>query len=472
MRWTGWWWVPLAVAVLSVAACSSGGSNPDDLIPVHTPPTIDNLPDGGTNVIERDGGTGGGDDGGTTGGEDGGTGGDGGTDGGGGTVGPISFPTLSGWQFFGPQHGGPREVHGVTADGAGNIWVAGGLDGLYLLTPGADEYKRFTHADGLSGHNGVGFAVISVSGGPGDTVYVGYKGLESGGFDEADPMWMQKTGDADKVVWNGATLSVTHYDISSPPGMYAQYPQGREKVRHVFRLEYDPKTQNVWFGGNHGVGLYEHKSKTVWEHQHAHINGYKESAAKDPSGASYTMLSGDWWGIGVDPDGNFWMGGGHRVARIRYASEGGQFWASVDPAIDVWPDAQKDDARPENRTDDLISDLMITPSGDVWVGSINNGLARIDGSTFAVSHISRSQLADPAVTALERDPRDGSVWVGHLWGGLTRIKGGQYQHLSMGELGRPLVDMVVNDIQSFNQGGTRRILVAFSGGAVGVYTGD
>lgn len=459
MRWTGWWGMSLGVAALALAACSN--KNADDLVPVHPPPTIDNLPDGGTNVIERDGGTGG---------EDGGTGGeDGGTDGGGE---PISLPTLDGWQFFGPQHGGPREVHGVTGDGAGNIWVAGGRDGLFLLTPGADTFTRFTHADGLSGHNGIGFDVISVSGGPGGTVYVGYKGLESGGNDELDPMWMQKTGDADKVVWNGATLSVTHYDISSPPGMYAQYPEGREKVRHIYRLQYDPRTQNVWFGGNHGTALYEHARSIVWEHQHADIWGYKESASVDPSGASATMLSGDWWGIGVDPSGNFWMGGGHRVARINYASEGNQFWATVSPIIDVWPDAETTNARPEMRTDDLVRALAITPSGDIWVGSDHNGLARIDGGSFTVSYIPGSNLADPAVTALHVDPRDGSLWVGHLWGGLTRIRGGAYEHTSLSVLGRALADMEVRDIQSFTHGGARRILVAFSGGGVGIYTGD
>jgi hypothetical protein len=469
MRWTGWWWIPLAVAALAFVGCTNG-TNPDDQVPVHPPPTVQNPPDGGVGVIPRDGGTTTGDtDGGGTGGEDAGTGT--GTDGGT-QVTEIAFPQLPGWQFFGPQHGGPREVWGVSADDGGNIWVAGGGDGLYLLTPGADRFLRFTHADGLGGVNGQGFAVISVSGGPSGTVYVGYRGVESGGFDEADPMWMQKTGDADKVVWNGAGLSVTHYDISSPPGLYAQYPDGREKIRHVHRLLHDRSTGNVWFGGNHGVGMYEHARKTVWEHQHAHINGYKQSAAADPSGASYTMLSGDWMGIALDGNGDFWMGGGHRIGRINYASEGGQYWASVNPIIDVWPDAQPDDARPELRTDDLVSDLLVSPGGDVWVGSIPNGLARVNPTTLEVTYIPKSKLADPAVTALERDPKDGSLWVGHLWGGLTRIRNGEYTHVSQAQLGHPLVDMVVNDLQSFTHQGNRRILVAFSGGAVGIYTGE
>ncbi len=463
VQWTVWWLIPLAAVVLGWATgCTSGNVDDRDDAPVHDPPTLNHLPDGGVGVIERDGGVVTDPDGGVV------TNPDGGTDGGQVT---FTLPSAPGWTFRGPEHGGPREVYGVTSDKGGNVWVAGGDDGLFLLTPGAERFQRFTHADGLSGHNGVGFPVISVSGGPSGTVYVGYRGLISGGNDELDPMWMQKTGDADKVVWNGSTLSITHYDISSPPGMYAEYPQGREKVRHIHRILYDDKTGNVWFGGNHGVAMYEKDSNTVWEHQHAHINGYR--------GEEYTMLSGDWYGIGLDSNGDLWMGGAHRVARLAYASEGGQFWASVLPpraqgtaGHDVWPDAVQVDAREEDRTDDHVSDLVVTPSGEVWVGSGYNGLARISAAG-QVSHIPKTSLVDPAVTSLERDPKDGSIWVGHLWGGITRLKGGESLRYSSDVFGDlVMTHMVVPDIQSDFHGGQRRILVGFSGGAVGIYTGE
>src|ERR1700694_1035856 len=53
-----------------------------------------------------------------------------------GPPGKIEFPDAVGWQFYGPQNGGPRSVYGVTSDPSGNIWVAGGAEGLYLLKPG------------------------------------------------------------------------------------------------------------------------------------------------------------------------------------------------------------------------------------------------------------------------------------------------------------------------------------------------
>ena len=312
--------------------------------------------------------------------------------------------------------------------------------------------------------------MISVAGGPGSSVLVGYKGVNDEGSDEDDPVWMLKSGDAARVVYDGAGLTVTHFDISSPPGLYKDYPNGREKVRHIYRIVYDDKTGNVWFGGDHGVAMYEARSKMIWEHQHVTINGYKQSAADDPAGASYTAtMSGDWRGVAIDPAGDVWMGGAHRVGKLRYASEGGQFWASFSPNdLDVWPDRVSRDARPADRTADHISDMIADANG-VWIGSSWRGLARWTPS--GISYIPNSQMVDGKVTALEKDPEDGSLWVGHLWGGITRISNGTYTHYSWTPFGRPIIDGVVRDIQSDRLSGQRRVLVAFSGGVVAVYTG-
>src|SRR5262249_8574879 len=109
-----------------------------------------------------------------------------------------------------------------------------------------------------------------------------------GGQGEADPPALLKSGDADRVtLMPGGAISVSHFDISTPPGMYPQYPNGREVIRTIYRILYNPGTGDVWFGGDHGVAGYDGPRGWMLEHQHAAINGYTASG-------HYTLLSGDW----------------------------------------------------------------------------------------------------------------------------------------------------------------------------------
>src|SRR5512140_3802648 len=272
----------------------------------------------------------------------------------------MVIPQAQGWQFFGPAEGAPREVWGVSQDGTGNIWVAGGDEGLFVLTPGAATLRRFTIADGLYSYTdatgGHGYKAISVAGGPGSTAFVGYYGKQLAEYctwlpRDTQPDSIVKSGDADEVTLGPAGISVRHIDISTPRNFYPQYPQGREKVHDVFRILYDANKNNVWFGGNHGVALWENR-RMMWEHQHAAINGYTARG-------HYTLLSGDWCGLALDAAGDVWMGGGHRMAKLRYASEGG-FWASLAPIIDVWPDAVPADAYSWQRTDDFVQAIAVS----------------------------------------------------------------------------------------------------------------
>lgn len=438
-----------AALVFAFAGCGGDGGHGGSGGPVEGPPPQDGGQDGG--VDDRDGGRDGGGDH-----PDGGSDWDGGT--------PIVIPQADGWQFYGRDQGGPQTVLGVSSDQAGNIWVAGGPEGLFLLEPGASTFRQFTVADGLASYTdetGVhGFDVLSVAGGPAGTAFVGYRGL-FGGHEDNDPEYMVKSGDADKVVLSDSGIAVTHIDISTPPGEDPHYPNGRDKIRSVYRVVYDRSTGDVWFGGNHGIGVWSARAHRVFEHQHVAINGYNAQGV-------YTLLSGDWYGVAKDGAGDLWMGGGHRLGKIHYATEPGGFWANVGPIVDVWPDPVPADAHPSQRVDDYIQAVTVS-GGNVWVGSIPNGLAVIHSGT---TRYVRSGLVDPKVTALATDPADGSVWVGHLYGGITRLKNGQMLQYNYRVFGSDLINMRVPDIQSDTFGGQRRILVAFERGAIGVYTGN
>ena len=111
----------------------------------------------------------------------------------------ITFPTTPGWQFYGTQDGGPRRIYDVATDEGGNLWVAGGEDGLFLLAPGATTMRRLTMTEGLrpygymkdgSAPQGAAYLkVISVAGGPAGTVFVGYEGKPGTGSQYCESNW-------------------------------------------------------------------------------------------------------------------------------------------------------------------------------------------------------------------------------------------------------------------------------------------
>ena len=148
---SGWRWVGCLTAVCAVAvgvACGAGEamtSTPDSGSGSGwggdagaTPPDA-GTPDAGT----PDAGT-----------PDAGTPDAGTPDGGTALLKTISFPNNPDWDFYGPQNGGPQDVRDVAMDQGGNLWVAGGSEGLFLMRADASgklsgQFENFGIADGL-----------------------------------------------------------------------------------------------------------------------------------------------------------------------------------------------------------------------------------------------------------------------------------------------------------------------------------
>ncbi|MDY7231866.1 hypothetical protein [Hyalangium rubrum] len=435
----------------------------------------------------------------------------------------VPPPTTAGWEFYGVNEGGPSVVYGVTADEGGNVWVAGGEEGLFLLKPGATSFQRYTMTDGLRpyGYMADGsipqglppyLKVISVAGGPAGTVFVGYEGQPGTGYDHCENNWdgpnpipaRYKSGDADKVtLLSDGTLNVVHYDIFSGPNVVGDEPQGREKLCNVLRIAYDKRTQSVWFGGNHGFArgdaLFEgnpacngqHSCAGLTEHVHPAINAYvyshqSEDKVKYPDDKSKwrvrgALLTDAYYGVAVDPSGDAWFGGADRSTRFRYVSSSGDinkpnYWRAQVMSegkeyawnrYDVWTDTvgEPQMSRPEQRTGDHVSGIALTRDGSVWMGSFSNGLAQMTPEGVVKQRIS-AQLADRKglVSAVAADPLDDSVWAGTYWGGgLSRVKGSTVAHYGVPVFGMDLTMSRVSDVQVDTSGDKRRILVGFMG---------
>jgi hypothetical protein len=430
-------------------------------------------------------------------------------------------PSSADWTFYGMAQGGPRYVYGASADEGGNLWVAGGEEGLFVLEHGQSVFRRFTMADGLRPYGymldgstppGVKYLkVISVAGGPAGVAFVGYEGKQPDpGMPTCEDEWDQayyagrtpdasvyKSGDADRVTLNGSGIDVVHYDLSTGPNRVAAEPRGREKLCNILRISYDSRTHSVWFGANHGFawgsadflgyscasGTWDYFCAGVMEHVHPAINAWNA----DQTGA--ILLTDAYYGVSVAENGDVWFGGANRTTRFRYGSNGNNYWqAQLESEaseyawnrIDIWPDTVSEPEMPTRaqRVDDHVSGMAVMSDQTVWVGSFLRGLAQLSPSGQVLRTLS-AELADGRgyVASVAGDPLDDSVWVGTaMGGGLSRVRGNWIAWYGSGVLPDEVLAQRVTDIQVERSGGTRRILVAFQGdestpGSIGIYSG-
>jgi hypothetical protein len=434
---------------------------------------------------------------------------------------PPPPPSSADWTFYSAAQGAPRYVYGVSADAGGNIWVAGGEEGLFVLQPGQTQFRRFTMADGLrpygymldgSAPPGVKYLkVISVAGGPPGVAFVGYEGKQPApGMPSCEDEWDQayyagrtpdasiyKSGDADRVTLTASGIDVVHYDLSTGPNWVANEPRGREKLCNILRIAYDSRTGSVWFGANHGFawgdanfqgyhctpGYWDYGCAGVMEHVHPAINAWNADQTR------VVLLTDAYYGVSVLPNGDVWFGGANRSTRFRYGTYGNNYWqAQVESEgsdyawnrIDIWPDAVSEPTWPtrEQRVDDQVSGMAVMSDESVWVGSFHRGLAQLSSGGQVLRTLS-TELADGRgnVASVAGDPRDNSVWVGTaLGGGLSRVRDNSVEWYGSGILPNEVLTLRVPDIQVARSGGTRRILVAFQGndtmpGSIGIYSG-
>src|SRR6202140_3988550 len=419
--------------------------------------------------------------------------------------------SAAGWTFYGPQNGLPSQVLGASADQAGNLWVAGGEAGLFVLRAGGTSFQRFTMVDGLRpyGYMADGSAppgdkylkILSVAGGPPGTVYVGYSGKPPApGQLDCESNWdgpnpdpaIYKSGDADKVTLIGNGIAVVHYDIFSGPGIVKNELRGREKLCTILRIVYDPDQDAVWFGANHGFALGratfqgapacngQFSCMGVYEHVHPAINAW---GSNDPANTHVIFLTGDYYGVAIDPvTHDTWFGGATRSTKFHYATNGKNYWTAESLTedapyaanrIDLWPDkvAEPNYPRPSDRVDDFVSGIAALSDGTAWFGSFARGLPHV-GANGAILGYVKDALPSANVSAVTADPSDQSGWTGFWYGGgLARLSGGSVTALYGATALGNLVQSPVSDLQIQSTPAGRRVLVAFQNGAVGIYSG-
>lgn len=299
-------------------------------------------------------------------GADGGTTGSGpGAPSGGGGGAPTPPLTRDGWTFYGTSQGLSADVNDVSADEAGNVYVAGG-DALYAKKRADTAFQRFDAASagltqncyaGVPPEDDPGFAaaldrshptppgpaqlcpVISVAGGPAGQAMIGLKG--HGTDQDLDADWAQDSGGADLVQYDGTALTRSrHVFIASPPQSICVMPDasgqlreqratscpnppdpffwqvGRRKLRQVLRVAANHQAGSPLHGDYFMGGT--HASITAYLHDSA-ARGYLDRTVNQPakwadardvwehdhpafySASQNAFLTGYTYAVAVDP---------------------------------------------------------------------------------------------------------------------------------------------------------------------------
>jgi hypothetical protein len=444
------------------------------------------------------------------------------------TPGPI---VVGHWSYYGAKQGLSADVHDVSPDEGGNVYVAGD-DALYAKGASAPTFDRFDWENaGLTKNCNdpaqmnsdtpttpyTQCPVISVAGAAPGKVIVGFQGFGI----EADnaAAWARRTGGMDVAAFDPAQKAVSrtrHVFIASPPHVVCHtdgtefagtcsdpndywWVNGRRLVRQALRIvvNHDPSSAmygDVWVGGNHGTfsALLANAAARGWKDLSAgwgpdwvdatDVREHLHPAITDSLG--YVRL-GAGYALSIDPrNGTVWGSNGIRTTWVTgYGADlsDPRWWMGT--FYDIWPDSGDNWYGPTN---DEIRAVSHCPDGTLWIGSLTHGLARIDTG----GAVTTLDLPDPStgdsVTALACDPGDSSLWIGLGTGGLLRLVGGVGGTFQPVDASRSpeFASHPVASIQIDRWSTPRKVWVAFApatdattgaitaGGGVGAYDGD
>lgn len=298
------------------------------------------------------------------------------------------------------------QILDASRDAAGNLWAVS-RHRLHLLRAGARSFESFSSADGLRSSD-----LLSVSGGLAGSAWLGYRGL---GDSNEDPLEWRQTGGVQVVELRGSGLRGQWYEIASPAGAFEKYPDGRHKVRTIWRvyaIKSGPLAGETWFGGNHGASMYGLKYG-IEEHHHPTICLILTSPHL------CTTKAGDVPAVAFTRDGGRWIGGTYGLTKIDYTEPNGwtEFWGPQ-PVRNLR--VFRNPIRPNPYGSEDVTAIAVASDDSIWVSSRHSGLVhRLNDGTIESWRVDDG-LPSNNIADLAMDADDG-LWIAFSDAGLWRL---------------------------------------------------
>jgi len=335
---------------------------------------------------------------------------------------------------YGPAQGLLESpVVAASVDEGENLWVVT-PKALYLMTPGAHTFRRYTAQDGL--HVGPGYTeppdITLVEGGARGECFVGYYARDTnvgntpGAHTNIDPY--AHYGKMDQVLLkDDGTLTVNRYDLrNSNDGHYYE-------TRTIMSMVYDhfQHPGNLYVGSNHGITRiiparyfpprylvtdpWNTADERVWYADHVHPWVCIGQPCTGDTNVDHVAF-GDWFGLALADDGRLWMGGLYNAGAIHYKEALGEWvqsWAPhnpFDPSFgDPYPPNEPVFDPPREADPVNIHAVAVTKDGTVWFasGEVESwrgptyGLAAWGGPGTKFTHIDPTRLGSIEYNILE-----------------------------------------------------------------------
>ncbi len=185
------------------------------------------------------------------------------------------------------------------------------------------------------------------------------------------------------------------------PGTWETYTTANGLASN-FVLSIAVDGQNVWFGTNSGVSVFDGETWTSY-------------------GTSDGLVNNIVKAIAIDLEGSKWFGTEGGVSKL---DDGGTPHNKGD---DTWTTYT---ASPGGLVFNKISAIAVDQAGNIWFGTklayaYGYGVSRFDGVSTWTTYNKSSGLGDNAINAIAAD-NSGNVWVGTVWGGVSKFDGNSW----------------------------------------------